>query len=196
MWRITALTVLLISMVLSVWLSLWIGTRMAPYNLPLEPLQWRHMGVKASQINWSLFRRAANKKHQSSTLQPFWDGNPQLTSGIPLQRQVLRISMCLRHHIPGALVHEANHNQNHDDDNTFSSMMLMSWHTHLFRITNPLSGKSAPGLPFKGSILLSINVFVLLAWSSSWQMRCRWFDTPWCSCDVTIMIKASSILMC
>ena len=49
----------------------------APDHQPLEQLQWRHMGVMASQINWSVLDRTTNK---------YCEWNPPVSRGFSSQR--------------------------------------------------------------------------------------------------------------
>ena len=48
----------------------------APDHLPLKQLQWRHMGVMAFQINWSVLDRTTNK---------YCEWNPPVSRGFPSQ---------------------------------------------------------------------------------------------------------------
>ena len=137
---------------------------MTPYNVPLEPLQWRHMGVKPSQITWSLFMRIklyTSKLH----LTGFWERNSPQTGRFPSKRAsiVESISTPCPHHSSGVLVHEK----------IITRTMITKTHCLQWRRCHDMDTLSAsqtlyqgtPPLdwPKRGSIMQSFRVLVLLS---------------------------------
>ena len=127
---------------------------MTPYNVPLEPLQWRHMGVKLSQIIWSLFVRTILTIHIKAQPQCLWERNSPQTGRFLSQIKGPVIWKAFPRPAPiiaqKYLCMKKKHNQNHDNENPLSSVTSMSRHGHALCVTNPLSGESTAGLTWKG----------------------------------------------
>ena len=65
--------------------------------------------------------------------------------------------------------------------------MMTSWNGNAFRVTGPLWGEStgARWIPLTKDQWRSFEVSLVLAEANRWINR--WFRTPWCSDDVTLM---------
>ena len=65
--------------------------------------------------------------------------------------------------------------------------LLMSLHRTFFRITDPLGG-----IPTKWQAFTDLGVFCFMLHKSLSKLsNDRWFDTPWCSCDITVNVYCS-----
>ena len=65
--------------------------------------------------------------------------------------------------------------------------MITSWHVNAFRITGPLWGESTGGFPPQSNQLCGVWLFFDANKLFNKESNCCWFETPWCSCDVTVM---------
>ena len=65
--------------------------------------------------------------------------------------------------------------------------MRALWHRKYFCITDPLWGESTG---HKGSVMRSFNVFVVVSMNKmlNKQLSGRWFETPWHSSEVNVML--------
>ena len=183
-------------MVLSVCYGLMLGTRLTPYNLPREPLQCRHMGVKPCQTNWGLLRRRAKAPHYNL----FETKIHRWPVDTPHKGKYCRsISMCWRHHSPGELVymwqiitrimimktHCLQRCRCHDIDTSHG--IDTSYHQTFVR-------EIGPWITLKR--IRNVNIFVLLTWSSCWasELPVIWYAVVlmWFHCNE----EASSTMMC
>ena len=65
--------------------------------------------------------------------------------------------------------------------------VMMSWHGNMIRIIGPLWGESIGDLT-KDQLYAALMSSLKLAWTHCWTNSCcRWFKTPWRSCDITVM---------
>ena len=64
------------------------------------------------------------------------------------------------------------------------------------RILQTIYDDVTGGCPHKGPVILSFDVF-FCSWPERTvgQSRCRLFETPWCSCDATVMGMDKSLFM-
>ena len=66
---------------------------------------------------------------------------------------------------------------------------MASWRIRTFRITDHWKGKQAitSGFPQKGTVVFNFDEFVCINLNKLLNNRyiCRWFKTPWHSCDIT-----------
>ena len=69
--------------------------------------------------------------------------------------------------------------------------ILTSRHGSAFRITGPLWGVDSPQIA-EGPVIQTFDVFFVVGLSKlvNKQSGYRWFVTPWCSCDVTVLCKS------
>ena len=68
---------------------------------------------------------------------------------------------------------------------------MPAWHGNAFCITGTLWGESTHHrwIPLtKEPVMRSFDVLLLWAWTSCWPNIIWWFETPWCQCDVIIML--------
>ena len=65
----------------------------------------------------------------------------------------------------------------------------MQSHGNTFCIAGPLWGKSIGYHVFPSQRASNVDLwYLLLAWTSNWTNSCQWFQIPWFSCDITVML--------
>ena len=169
-------------MVLSVCYGLRLDTRLTPYNLPWEPLQCRHMGVKPCQTNW------ACSDKQKKIKAPHYNLFETKIHGWPVDT-LTKACVVEAFSCADVIISQEN-------SYIWGITRIMIMKTHCFQLCRCHGIVTSHGIDtsYHQTFVREIG-----PWITFKRIRnvssCRWFDTPWCSCDVTVMKKAPSTLM-